>query len=390
MAAAPVSTSYQDDLQEEQTGPGYQPRQLLLLGSGQAHVHVLKSLAERPLVGVRVVLLAQQSAQVHSGMVPGFIAGHYTLDQCAVALEPLVRKAGVHWLQHSVRHLDTAHQAVLLDDGNRVHYDWLSINTAPVQQREQIEQRIPGAREHGLFMRPIEGFAALWPQVAAMGAKKALRVTVVGGGAAGFELACAVRHRLPNAAVTLLAGTAPLGEAFSDAVQQRMAQALRARNITVLQDIAVRIKSDEVRLGSGAGLASDVSILSTGAQAPLWLAGSGLQLDAKGRIAVNAFQQSTSHPSVFAIGEICSRDGALSAVAPAQAADAGANLAQNLGHVVTGATPQRAFHPGQGLRMLSCGGRYAIASWGGSSAEGHWLWWLKNWQDKRLIARYSS
>jgi hypothetical protein len=58
-------------------------------------------------------------------------------------------------------------------------------------------------------------------------------------------------------------------------------QALRLRGITALQDIAVGIKADEVRLACGAGLASDVSIIATGAQAPTWLGGSGLKLNSQ-------------------------------------------------------------------------------------------------------------
>lgn len=373
-------------------GPGYQPRQLLLLGSGHAHVHVLQALAARPLVGVRVVLVAPHPRQVYSGMVPGFVAGHYPLDDCSIALEPLVRRAGVRWLQRSVRHLDVNHRAVLLDDGSRVQYDWLSINTGPVQNREQIERDMPGAREHGLFMRPVEGFAALWPQVAQMGANRPLRVTVVGGGTAGFELACAVRQRLANAAVTLLVGPSVIGDNYPPAVQQRMVQALKTRRITVLQDVATAIKADEVMLGCGAGLACDVSLVANGVQPPLWLAASGLQLDGKGRVSVNAFLQSVNHPTVFAVGDICSRadqpDRPLAC--GAQAVHAGPALAQNLGYV-TGGDPLRAYEPARNaLALISCGNRYAIASWGNRSAEGHWIWWLKNWIDRRFVARHSA
>lgn len=372
-------------------GPGYQPRQLLLLGSGHAHVQVLQALAARPLVGVRVVLVAPHPRQVYSAMVPGFVAGHYPLDDCTIALEPLVRRAGVRWLQRSVRHLDANHRAVLLDDGSRLQYDWLSINTGPVQNREQIERDMPGAREHGLFVRPIEGFASLWPQVADMGAKRPMRVTVVGGGTSGFELACAVRHRFANAAVTLVAGPSAFGHSYLPSVQHRMVQTLKARNITVLQDVATAIKADEVRLGCGAGLACDVTILSTGAQAPLWLAGSGLQLDAKGLVSVNAFQQSVSHPAVFAVGDICSR-----ADQPDRPSARGTHtvhvgpvLAHNLSCTTSGG-PLRAYAPASNaLNLISCGNRYAIASWGNSSAEGRWVWWLKNWIDRRFIARYS-
>ena len=386
-STAPAPLNYRTDA-NEQTGPGYQPRQLLLLGSGPAHLHVLQTLAAKPLVGVRVVLVAPQTSQVHSSMVPGFVAGHYALDDCAVPLEPLVRRAGVHWLQRSVRHLDSLNQALLLDDGSRVHYDWLSINTGPVQQRELMEQSMPGVREHGLFMRPIEGFAALWPKVAQMGEKKPLRVTVVGGGAAGFELACAVRRRLPSAAVTLLAGKAALGEAFPSAVQARMAQALRKRHITLLQDVATEVKADEVGLGCGASLVCDVTLVATGAQPPSWLAGSGLQLDAKGRVAVNAFQQSLSHPTVFAVGDVCGRTDQPATGGQVQHG-AGPTLALNLAHTIGSDMPLRAFQPPHNsLKLLSCGDRYAIASRGGFSAEGGLVWWLKSWLDRREVARY--
>lgn len=387
-AAEPHASAHTlEESEQPSPGPGYQPRQLLLLGSGHAHVHVLQALAERPLVGVRVVLVAPHPRQVYSGMVPDFVAGHVTLDDCAIALEPLVRRAGVRWLQRSVRHLDTSHQAVLLDDGSRVQYDWLSINTGPVQNREQIERDMPGAREHGLFVRPVEGFASLWPQVAAMGTQRPLRVTVIGSGTTGFELACAVRHRLSNAAVTLLAGTAPLGENLLPGVRQRMDQALKARGITLLQDTATAVQADEVRLGCGAGLACDVTVVSTGAQAPLWLTGSGLQLDAKGRINVNAFQQSVSHPNVFAVGDISSRTD-YPLLRAAQTAHVGPALAHNLG-CATRSESLRAYTPRDTVRLLSCGNRYAIASWGSRSFEGRWVWWLKSWLDRRFVARYS-
>lgn len=388
----PAEMHASEESDQPSPGPGYQPRQLLLLGSGHAHVHVLQALAAHPLVGVRVVLVAPHPRQVYSGMAPGFVAGHYPLDECAIALEPLVRRAGVRWLQRTVRHLDAHHQAVLLDDGSRVQYDWLSINTGPVQNREQIERDMPGAREHGLFMRPIEGFASLWPQVADMGTKRPLRITVIGGGTNGFELACAVRQRMANAAVTLLAGLSPIGDNYPPAVHQRMVQALKIRGITILQDVATAIQADEVQLGCGAGLACDVSIVATGVQAPQWLAGSGLQLDAKGLMSVNAFLQSVNHPNVFAVGDICSRadqpDQPLAR--GAQTVRVGPALAQNLGHATSG-EPLRAYEPARNpLNLISCGNRYAIASWGGRSTEGRWVWWLKNWIDRRFVAHYSQ
>jgi NADH dehydrogenase FAD-containing subunit len=326
---------------------------------------------------------------MYSGMVPGLVAGHYTPDECAIAIEPLVRRSGIRWLQRSLKALDAKAQTVELDDGNVLHYDWLSVNTGPVQNRDQLEKSMAGVREHGLFLRPIEAFAALWPKVAEMGDARALRVAVVGAGAAGIELACAVRHRLPNAAVTLLAGSVPVGGNYPAAVQVRLLDALKKRKITVLQDVALEIKSGEVRLGCGAGLACDVPLIATGAQAPAWLATSGLRLDEHGFIAVDEFQRSTNHSQVFAVGDVSTRIDRPLVRSGVYAVRAGPALLVNLSAAVSGNALVAHQPPDHTLNLLSCGDRYAIASWGQYSAQGYWVWRLKDWIDRRFMARYA-
>ncbi len=108
---------------------GYQPRQLVLLGGGMANLQVLANLAAHPLAEMRIILVAPHPRSIYPGMLPGFVAGHYALDECAIPLEPLVRRAGIRWLQRSVKALDATTQTLLLDDGSTQHYDWLSVNT---------------------------------------------------------------------------------------------------------------------------------------------------------------------------------------------------------------------------------------------------------------------
>lgn len=367
---------------------GYQPRQLLLLGAGHAHVHVLKTLAAHPMVGVRILLVAPNPRQLYSGMVPGFVAGHYDLEDCTIPLEPLVRRGGIRWLQRNVQHIDAPTQTVTLDDGSKVHYDWLSINTGPVQNREKLERSMPGAREHGLFVRPIEAFAALWPKVVDMARTRPLRVAVIGGGAAGFELACAIRHRLPNAAITLVAGLAGVAEQDTARARQRIEAALKLRHITVLRDVALELKSGEVRLGCGATLVCDVPVIATGAQAPAWLEGCALNRDAQGFISVDACQRSTNFSQIFAAGDISTRIDRPTARSGVYAVRAGPALAANLAAAVAGRALQAHNPPQATLKLLSCGNRYAIGIWGNTSFEGRWVWWLKRWIDRRFVNKY--
>jgi pyridine nucleotide-disulfide oxidoreductase family protein len=353
-------------------------RQLLLLGAGHAHVHVL----------AQVTLIAPYDRQLYSGMVPGFVAGHYALDDCVIPLEPLVRRSGIRWIHRSVRSMDTTTQTVTLDDGSVLRYDWLSINTGPVQDRALIEQTMPGAREHALFIRPIETFGALWPKVVELAQTKPLRIAVIGAGAAGIELAMAVRQRLPQAALTLLCSDTVLGAGYSERVQARLRAALIRRKITLLPDNAAGIRPGEVVLASGATLACDVPIVATGAQAPAWLLASGLVLDLQGFVAVDACQRSTSHPQVFAAGDVSTRADRTLARSGVYAVRTGPALAMNLAAALAGLPLTEHQPPDTTLNILSCGNRYAIASWGKYSAEGHWVWWLKNWIDRRFLRRY--
>ena len=363
-------------------------RQLVLLGAGHAHVQVLAQMAQSPWAGAQVTLVAPYDRQLYSGMVPGFVAGHYALDDCVIPLEPLVRRSGIRWLQRSVRAVDGQAQTVTLDDASVLHYDWLSLNTGPVQDRALIEHSMPGAREHGLFIRPIEAFGALWPQVVAWAQSKPLRIAVVGAGAAGIELAMAVRQRLPNAAITLLCGDTPIGAGYTARVQARLKAALLKRKITLLHDSAAAVRPGEVELQSGATLACDVPLIATGAQAPAWLLESGLALDPQGFVAVDACQRSSSHPQVFAAGDVSTRMDRPLARSGVYAVRAGPVLAMNLAAAVAGRPLTEHQPPAQTLNLLSCGDRYAIASWGKYSAQGRWVWWLKDWIDRRFLRRY--
>jgi len=365
-------------------------RQLVLLGAGHAHVQVLAQMAQSPWAGAQVTLVAPYDRQLYSGMVPGFVAGHYALEDCVIPLEHFVQRSGIRWIQASARGLNAAEQTVTLDDGSSLRYDWLSINTGPVHNRSATEAAMPGAREHALFVRPIEIFGKLWPQVAAMGDARALRIAVIGAGAAGIEIAMAIRQRLPTSAVTLVCGDTPPGANYPAAMQARIRAALQRRKITVLQANATGMRAGEVLLQGGTTLACDVPVLATGAQAPDWLQGSGLALDAQGFVAVDACQRSSSHPQVFAAGDVSSRSDRALARSGVYAVRAGPMLAKNLAATLAGQPLMEHQPPARTLNLISCGDRTAIASWGKYSAQGRWVWWLKDWIDRRFIQRYSE
>ena len=372
-----------------------QMKHLVLLGAGHAHVHVLEGLAKERPSNLLITLVAPQPEQLYSGMVPGFVAGHYTLNQCVIPLDALMARCGAQYVVGSCVSIDADAQTVTLSDGQTMAYDLLSLNTGSVMDREKIETTMPGARVHALFVRPIEAFGKHWPLVAAKALLQPIHLAVVGAGAAGLELAMAAAHALsqPQYAtgcrVTLITGGAQPAQSYPANVQRRVIRALDRMQIAVVQDGCVGLNEGEVMLASGGVLSCDIALLAIGAQAPAWLAQSGLALDAKGFVVVNHFQQSTSHSQMFAAGDVAGRMDAPHNRSGVYAVRAGPPLLNNLRAALAMQALTAYPPPARTLNLLSCGNRYAIAAWGTFSVEGTWVWRMKDRIDRQFVSRYS-
>lgn len=359
-------------------------KHLILLGGGHAHVHVLHALGQEALPGTQVTLVSPFSRQMYSGMVPGLVAGHYTVDDCVIPLLPLAAKAKVSFIECAASGIDAHARTVTLAEGQVLHYDALSVDTGPVMDRKAI----PGAEEHAIFVRPIEEFALQWDELFALTQQHILSVAIIGGGAAGVELAMSLQFRLgERARVSLVTGGTPPLPTHPAGVQSRALRALKKVGVTVLEDSCTEVAASHVQLGRGMRLECDAAVLAIGTSAPAWLRGSGLALDAQGFLSTSATLQSVSHPEVFAAGDVATgpRPVAKSGV---YAVRAGPPLALNLRRYLAGGPLQKHRPQRRSLYLLACGARYAIASWGQVSAEGRWVWLWKNRIDRSFIAKY--
>mgnify|MGYP001765020195 CR=1 FL=1 len=366
------------------------PRRLLLLGGGHAHVQVLDAWARTPLPGVELCLVTPYARQMYSGMVPGLVAGHYAAAQCAIPLPALAAAAGAKLRLDAAVALDAAARRVTLAGGEVLDYNWLSIDTGPVMDRDAL----PGAREHALCVRPIEDFVARLEALLQPAARRRMDVAVIGAGAAGVELAMALAWRLRHAGdgasrVVLLTGGGDPLPGFVPQVRQRCVRALAGLGVSVRSQACERIDAGELQLGDGERLPCDLPLLAIGASAPSWLAGSGLALDERGFVATGPTLQSRSHAEVFAAGDVATRVDAPHPKSGVYAVRAGPPLAANLRRALHGGPLQTHVPQRRTLYLLSCGERRAIASWGGWTAEGAWVWRWKDRIDRAFIARYT-
>lgn len=372
-------------------------RHLVLLGAGHAHLHVLARLARLSRARrarLRATLVSPYPMQIYPAMLPGFVAGHYTLAQCTITLDRLVAASGVAFIQGRAAQIHAGQQGLDVVGPQGTHtlgYDVLGINTGAVMDRQRIEEQIPGAREHALFLRPLEAFAAQWERLCALAQAQPVPLVVVGGGASGIELALAIRHRLPLADLTLVSGPIPPAAAFAPGMQQRVARALAARDIVVVPRQCTGIAADHLVLDDGNTLPCHGALLAIGGHAPSWLARTGLTLDGDGFLAVNRWQQSLSHHAVFAAGDIASRADLRHPKNGVHAMRAAGTLAHNLLAALHGKALRAHVPPPRTLSLLGCGdGEEALASWGNWSAQGAWAWRWKDRIDRRFVHRYGG
>ena len=104
-------------------------RDLVLIGGGHSHVQVLKRLAMAPPAGIRTTVIAREAHTPYSGMLPGYIAGHYTFDQIHIDLGPLAQAAGARFISDEVSGLDPDAQTIQLVNHPDFRYDVVSINS---------------------------------------------------------------------------------------------------------------------------------------------------------------------------------------------------------------------------------------------------------------------
>ncbi len=364
--------------------------QLLLIGGGHAHLGVLDAIAKRKRSGIDVTLVSAHDSQVYSGMLPGHLAGHYSLEQCTIPLDPVAEAAQADFVCARVVRLDLQQRIAVTDSGGVLPFDVVSLDIGPAPDRKTI----PGL-EHTLSMRPVDDLLDVWRTLELRFAGTPLTQTlaVLGGGAAGTEVAAALAFRAGQSKLqlklTLITGRAGLLPDLPKAVRRLMRRRLTALGVRVIESDAESVRPNAVTIQGAGEFHADFIIASLGTAAVRWPGESGLKCDDRGFIEVNSHLQSVSHPFVFAAGDCASMVGHPHPRSGVYAVRAGPPLAENLLRMLTRRRLIRHRPQKRALYLLSAGEQDAVGVWGPLVFDGRWVWRWKDRIDRKFIGRFN-
>jgi selenide, water dikinase len=242
-------------------------RDIVLVGGGHSHVGVLKSFGMKPIPGVRLTLICTDMHTPYSGMLPGYVAGHYDYDTVHIDLSRLAVFAGARLYRDEVLGIDRSNQKVLCRNRPPVPYDQLSINIGSTPQLAQV----PGAADYAVAVKPIQRFNDRWLALLERTKLHAGKTTiaVVGAGAGGVELTLAMQFRLRNElralgrnpddlAFHLFTNAATILPTHNAGVRQRFDKVLAERGVNVHRGAEVtQVSAGRLQTASGQSLEAD-------------------------------------------------------------------------------------------------------------------------------------
>ena len=368
-------------------------KHLVLLGGGHAQIAVLKSFAMNPIEGLRITLISRDVMTPYSGMLPGYLEGHYRADEITIDLSHMARLAGARFIHGEADGIDPDKKMIRIKGRPELSYDVLSVNIGSNPDLEAII----GAAKFAIPVKPISTLLDRIGSVIEPNNDHANQIlTIIGGGAAGVEVTLSLDHLLTSQSRQTTIRLIHRGERIMPEFPERAAmilmKELTTKGLDVMTGVGAReITKDGIFLEDGQFIKSDQTLIVTQGHAPSFLKESGISLDDRGFIGVSPSLQSESHDDIFASGDIATVMDSPRPKAGVFAVRAGAILTKNIRAVLLGKTPSSWIPQKNYLALVGTGGGKAMAIRGQIVlSPSSWAWSLKTWIDKKFIRKFTD
>lgn len=366
---------------------------VILVGAGHAHLHIVSKASEYIALNARLILI-DPGKFWYSGMATGLLGGRYSPEDDQVDPGALASKNGGEFIQDHVCAVDVNEREVTLGSGQKLRYDWLSLNVG-----SEVDVSDFGVPDDGPEVWPVKPIPPLYElrttlEKAMRDTKRMPQVVVVGGGPTGSELAAnlaglAQRHDIRPKVLLVSSSPRLLPDAPAGA-SHAMSRVLEEYPVEVRTNTqVVSIGNKAVELDNGNHIDCDHVLVAIGLKAKQLTRELGLSASESG-LRVNVHMHSVDDPRVYAAGDCADfsqRELPKLGVFGVKAAQV---IHDNLIASIKG-EPLKIYKPQQvWLAILNLGNGRGLLTWSRFWWLGRSSYWLKDWIDRRFMARYQD
>lgn len=353
---------------------------LLLVGGGHAHLGILRRIRMKA-VDYNVTLISASTYQYYSGMFSGFTEGLYSEQEIRINLAELCEQAGVTFVKDVIVKIDADNRKLVGASGKVYDFKLVSFDIGSSIGAIDGSIKQIKIKPNFVFPKEIQSF------------RKTAFPVVVGGGAAGVEMALSVQAWRfnngfnPNVAVI---SSSPLLSSVSEKASSKIMKIVKQKGIIVCdQDEIKETSRQQLITKSGKRIACSQLLPLTGAKASPLFVNSSLPIDENGFLLIESTLQAKDFPWVFGAGDCVSfsnnpklpKNGVF---AVRQEPILWENINRYLaGKRLTNFKPQKKF-----LSILSVGEQQGLLTYGNIAYCGKWAWRLKNSIDVKFMEKH--
>ncbi|AXB33984.1 NAD(P)/FAD-dependent oxidoreductase [Vibrio campbellii] len=349
----------------------------VVVGGGAAGLEMVTRLASSfsSKSGHTVTLVEPSSHHLWKPRLHEIAAGTFDNELDSVAFRLHAACHGYQYVQARMSGLDRANKTITVSaefsPEQTLKFDYLVIAVGAISN----DFKIPGVSDHCLFLDSASQAEKAWEQMKQMMANGGShRVSIVGGGATGVELAAEWAkvskqlNRYQNdtqLSITLIEAADRVLPASADCMSEKVLKKLQKQGVNVRLNARVqRAEADRI-VTENEVIPADLQIWAAGIRCPDWLANlDGLESNRINQLKVLPTLQTTLDESVFVIGDSaeCPQEDGRVVPPRAQAANqAAAHLAKQFKRLVKG-KELRPFVYKDGGMVVALGHDYAVGS----------------------------
>jgi len=363
-------------------------KQLIFAGGGHSHIHSLVNLDKFIDAGISVTVISRSKYHYYSGMGPGMLSGYYPVEETRFKVKEIVESFGCRFIEGEIIKIIPEEKKIILSDNDELYYDVISFNTGS----EVISLPVSDEVINFYPVKPVENISALRDKICR--SDKRIEISVVGGGAAGVEIAANISEIIKkegtDAGINIIS-RGRLLQGYNESFYNHALKFMRYNGINIYENRTVEmVNSESIILTSGEKINYDIAVNSSGIKPSKIFSDSGMKTGIDGGLLVNSYLQSADYPDIFAGGDCISFEPFMLDKVGVYAVRQGMLLYSNLLSYVKGLElvefiPQKDY-----LSILNMGFKKGIMRWKGFVISGTLPFYFKYYLDSRFMKKYQN